>query len=117
MFMVGVAMPFSYAKRTVVGQSTSRRVLHAFWRALVLVLMGVFLASSSGYTKWEFPNVLCQIGLGYFFVYLLLGRRLWIQLTALALILGSTWFFFYLFQTPDDYDFAAVNAHAKKGKS
>jgi heparan-alpha-glucosaminide N-acetyltransferase len=116
MFMVGVAMPFSYSKRTVVGQSKSRRVLHALWRAIVLVLMGVFLASGSGYTDWVFPNVLCQIGLGYFFMYLLLGRKLWIQLTALVAILVGYWFFFYQYQPPANYDYAAVNATAEKGE-
>lgn len=116
MFMVGVAMPFSYRKRTAVGQSKPLRVLHAFWRALVLVLLGVFLASSGGVTNWIFPNVLCQIGLGYFFVYLLLGRRWWIQVIALAVILGGDWYFFYQYQPPADYDFAAVNASADKGE-
>lgn len=115
MFMVGVAMPFSYSKRTTIGQSTSRRLFHALWRALVLVLLGVFL-SSRGTTNWVFTNVLCQIGLGYFFVYLLLGRKLWIQLTALAAILGGSWFFFFQHSVPDDYDFSAVNASVERGE-
>src|SRR5690606_34857951 len=45
MFMVGVAMPFSYAKRDALGHSPVRRFAHAGWRALVLVLLGVFLYS------------------------------------------------------------------------
>ncbi|MGE4004230.1 MAG: hypothetical protein AB7I48_28955, partial [Planctomycetaceae bacterium] len=88
MFMVGVAMPFSYASREAAGQNKGRRIGHALWRAVVLVLLGVFLYSlGSPRTNWIFPNVLAQIGLGYFFAYLLLGRRHWIQWTALGGIL------------------------------
>ena len=40
-------------------------------------------------------NVLSQIGLGYLFVYALLGRRFWIQLLAFVVILAGYWGFFY----------------------
>ena len=43
---------------------------HAFIRAIVLILLGVFLSSmGTQQTHWEFPNVLAQIGLGYVFVF------------------------------------------------
>ncbi|HEX6985227.1 MAG TPA: DUF5009 domain-containing protein, partial [Planctomycetaceae bacterium] len=44
-FMVGASLPFSIAARTARGQSKTRMILHAFWRALVLVLLGIFLRS------------------------------------------------------------------------
>ena len=44
-FLVGVALPFSLASRPARGQSRRRMTLHALWRALVLVLLGVFLRS------------------------------------------------------------------------
>ena len=44
-FLVGVALPFSLASRAARGQSRVRMTLHAFWRALVLILLGVFLRS------------------------------------------------------------------------
>jgi predicted acyltransferase len=117
MFMVGVAMPFSYARREATGHSPIRRFLHAVWRAKVLVLMGVFLYSlDSDRTNWIFPNVLAQIGLGYLFAYLLLGRKLWLQLTALGVILVGYWLAFYLHAPPKEYDYAAVNADADKGE-
>src|SRR2546422_720066 len=71
-FLVGVALPFSLARRTAQGQPQWQRTLHAFWRALVLVLLGVFLRSiGSAHTRWTFEDTLSQIGLGYGFLYLL----------------------------------------------
>src|SRR5216117_3175552 len=42
-FLVGVALPFSMASRAARGQSPATMIGHAFWRALVLVLLGVLL--------------------------------------------------------------------------
>src|SRR5258706_16310381 len=68
-FLVGVALPFSIARRSGEGQPAWRRTLHAFWRALVLVLLGVFLRSiGSAHTRWTFEDTLSQIGLGYGFL-------------------------------------------------
>ena len=65
-FLVGVALPFSIASRMSKGQSYSWMTIHAFWRALVLVLLGVFLRSQWGsQTNWVFEDTLSQIGLGY----------------------------------------------------
>ncbi len=111
MFMVGVAMPYSYAKRQSLGHSGLRRTAHALWRALVLVLLGVFLSSAwARQTNWIFVNVLCQIGLGYMFVYLLLGQKWWLQWGALLLILVGYWGFFYSYTPPEGLDYAAVGA-------
>jgi len=42
-FLVGVALPFSLASRKARGQTPGRMWLHAWWRALLLVLLGVFV--------------------------------------------------------------------------
>lgn len=111
MFMVGVAMPYSYARRKELGHGAIRQGSHALWRAIVLVLLGVFLSSTtSTQTNWTFVNVLCQIGLGYFFVYLLLGRKFWIQAVAFVVILVGYWGLFYSYSLPEGYDLAAVQA-------
>ena len=97
MFMVGVAMPFSYARRSARGDSGFWRGCHALLRAAILVLLGVFLYSQShARTNWIFTNVLAQIGLGYFFAYLLLGWRSLVQISALVVILAGYWLFFYM---------------------
>lgn len=98
MFIVGVAMPFSFAKRTASGQSRLKCGAHVAWRAIVLILLGVFLSSNSSnhtQTNFTFVNVLTQIGLGYVFVYMLLGRRVRVQLLAATTILVGYWLFFY----------------------
>ncbi|QDT10332.1 acyltransferase family protein [Planctomycetes bacterium K23_9] len=89
MFMVGVAMPYSYFSRKSRGHSDKKLAWHAFIRAMVLVIIGVYLQTrSSGLaTNRLFTNVLAQIGLGYFFVYLLLGRSVKTQLAVGAGVL------------------------------
>lgn len=117
MFMVGVAMPFSYARRTALGSSRVRRGIHAFVRAVILVLLGVFLHSiGKDHTNWVFPNVLAQIGLGYFFVYLLLGQGPKVQIACLVFILVGYWGLFKLSPPPEEYEYAAVNASLEEGE-
>lgn len=117
MFMVGVAMPYSYAARAASGDSYPKRLLHALARAIVLVLLGVFLYSlGHERTNWIFPNVLAQIGLGYFFAWLLLNQKLLVQVAALAVLLIGYWAVFFFSPPPADYDFAAVHAAADKGE-
>ncbi len=117
MFMVGVAMPFSYSRRQTFGHSAWRRFGHAVWRAMVLVLLGVFLYSlRDERTNWIFPNVLAQIGLGYVFAYTLLGRKAGIQIAAIVGILAGYWWFFWQYSIPEGHDLAAVNASAAQGE-
>lgn len=117
MFMVGVSMPFSYARREARGHGWLRRAGHALGRSVILTLMGVFLYSmGKERTNWIFPNVLCQIGLGYFFAWLLLNRRAAVQFAALVVILTGYWGWFRMNPPPADYDFAAVQATKENGE-
>src|SRR5256714_15332229 len=56
MFMVGVATAFSYLKRQQKGEAYGRMFGHAAWRALVLVLLGIFLSSNWGRVSPNGPN-------------------------------------------------------------
>jgi predicted acyltransferase len=95
MFLVGVAMPYSYAHRRARGDKWPRLLGHALYRSFVLVILAIFLAShGSRHTVYSFPNVLGQIGLGYTFVFLLLGLRPAAQLAAAVAILCAYWLFF-----------------------
>lgn len=97
MFMVGVSLPFSIAGRMGHGQSWWQVTGHAFLRAVVLILLGIFLMSQRGdRPNYEFVNVLTQIGLGYFFLFLLWNRPAWLQLLAAQLILIAYWAWFAL---------------------
>jgi predicted acyltransferase len=101
MFMVGVAMPFSYASRRAQGQSWSQLFRHALGRSLILIALGVFLSSaSSKQTNYTFANVLCQIGLGYMVVFLLLGRSPRVQIAGALAILAGYWLLFAAYPLP-----------------
>jgi heparan-alpha-glucosaminide N-acetyltransferase len=95
MFLVGAAMPFSYAKRRAAGEHPAQLLGHAVLRSFILVLLAIFLTSAGERrTQFVFTNVLAQIGLGYTFVYLLLSRKPAVQFAAAILILCGTWLFF-----------------------
>ena len=108
-FMVGVALPFSIASRSAKGQPRAQMTLHAFWRALVLVLLGVFLRSTgTSQTYWTFEDTLSQIGLGYGVLFLLGFRPVRDQWIALALILVGYWASFALYPAPPEFDYTKV---------
>lgn len=113
-FLVGVALPFSIASRVARGQSSRMMFGHAIWRALLLVLLGIFLRSvDRGQTHWTFEDTLTQIGLGYPFLFLLGFRSFRMQLIALGAILGGYWLAWALHPLPGpDFDYAAVGARA-----
>ena len=101
MFMVGVSMPFSYSRRSLMGQSGVRRFGHVIVRSLILIFLGVFLSSQrEGFVNFTFVNVLAQIGLGYSFLYLFFGQRFPVQLFGVAAILGGYWYYFYQYEIP-----------------
>jgi heparan-alpha-glucosaminide N-acetyltransferase len=111
MFIVGVAVPYSFAKRTTLGESRTKIILHAALRSLLLILIGVFLTSvRATETKWIFTNVLCQIGLGYPILVILAGRSYRTQSIAAALILIASWLLFVLHpvQVPQGEDAKGV---------
>lgn len=105
-FMVGVAMPYSHASRVNKGESGWRIAFHTIYRCVLLVLLGVFLSSNwDRMTNWTFANVLCQIGLGYGFVYLLVGRGLGWQLLALTVILVGYGWWFASYSVPPGFNY------------
>jgi predicted acyltransferase len=113
-FLVGVAVPFSIASRIAKGQSRGWMLAHAMWRAIVLVLLGVFLRSmGKGQTNWTFEDTLSQIGLGYVPLFLLgFTKQRW-QVAALAVILVGYWGAFALYEAPPEgFDYAAVGVPA-----
>jgi predicted acyltransferase len=113
-FMVGVAVPYSMASRLARGESKSFMTVHAFWRAFVLVALGIFLRSiGDDHTHYTFEDTLSQIGLGYGALFLLgfrPNRDAWI---ALGLILAGYWAAFALYPLPGPgFDWSAAGATA-----
>ena len=109
-FIVGVALPYSIAARLAKGESRRRMSIHAFWRALVLVLLGVFLRSTgSDQTRWTFEDTLSQIGLGYGFLFLLGWASARARWAACAALLAGYWALFALYPLPGaDFDWAKI---------
>lgn len=113
-FLVGVALPYSIASRLARGQSRTLMTGHALWRALLLILLGVFLRSvGKAQTNWTFEDTLSQIGLGYPVLFVLGLRSPRIQWAALGVILAGYWAAWALYPRPGpDFDYAAVKVPA-----
>ncbi|HZS95978.1 MAG TPA: DUF5009 domain-containing protein [Terriglobales bacterium] len=109
-FLVGVALPFSIARRKIKGQTFGPMLGHAVRRALLLVFLGIFLRSlRSPQTYFTFEDTLTQIGLGYVFLFLLAFTRPRTQVVALVLILICFWAAFALYPAPGpQFDYARV---------
>jgi predicted acyltransferase len=100
-FLVGVALPFSMASRLSKGDTFNIMLFHALKRALILILLGVFLRSlGRTMTNWTFEDTLTQIGLGYPFLFLLGFTKQKIQLSAFIFILISYFLAFALYPLP-----------------
>src|SRR5437763_1783885 len=109
-FLVGAALPFSIASRKRKGQTFWQMVGHAAWRALLLIVLGIFLRSlHARQTYFTFEDTLTQIGLGYVFLFLLGFTRVCTQVLTLAVILIAFWAAFALYPAPGSgFDYARV---------
>ena len=115
-FLVGVALPFSIAARLARGQSRAAMTGHAFWRAFVLIALGVFLRSvGRRQTNYTFEDTLSQIGLGYGFLFLLGFRPVRDQWLALVLILVGYWALFALYTPGAGHDPSALDVKPALG--
>jgi predicted acyltransferase len=85
LFMAGVSMPFSFAKRLERGATKAQLYRHVLIRALVLVLLGMIY---NGLMKFDwatmrYTSVLGHIGIAYFFAALIVlnagavGQFIW----------------------------------------
>lgn len=91
-FLVGVALPYSIASRLAKGGTFGKMFVHALWRSLLLIALGVFLRSMhSTQTYFTFEDTLSQIGFGYPFLFLLGFRPPRWQWIALSVILTGYW--------------------------
>lgn len=114
-FLVGVALPYSIASRIRKGGTFGRMFVHALWRSLLLIALGIFLRSiHSSQTNFTFEDTLTQIGLGYPVLFLLGFRPARWQWSALAVILSGYWLAWALYPAPgpgSDYAAVGVPAH------
>src|SRR5258708_5561072 len=79
MFLVGVAMPFSFARRQQQGATWGSQLRHALIRCLMLALIGMLMDTYFDHVVYiQFIRVLQQIALAYIpaFLVLHLGPRI-----------------------------------------
>ncbi len=109
-FLVGLALPFSIASRRRRGQAVWWMALHALWRSIVLVLLGVWLRSVyASQTNWTFEDTLSQIGLGYLALFLLGLTPRGVQIAGFVLLLVGYWAAFAWHPLPGgDFDYEKV---------
>lgn len=109
-FLVGVSMVFSLAKRRADHSSFLSLWMHALSRSFVLISLGIFLRSNGApQTKYTFMDTLTQIGMGYFFLFLIAQFKSWVQIGAMLLILVGHWVWFATAPLPPEgFDLASV---------
>jgi predicted acyltransferase len=91
MFIVGVAMPFSFARRWERGDSYAVTLRHAIARSLVLLGLGVGLyVVAAGHPVFELWNVLAQLSVTYLLAFLLMRKSTRTQLLFTAGLLVLT---------------------------
>ena len=96
-FMVGAALPYSLASRRARGQPKIHLALHALWRSLLLIFLGVFVHSlGRSMTNWTFEDTLTQMGLGYPFLFLLGFAKSATRWLTFGAILVGYWLLFAL---------------------
>ncbi len=81
MFIVGVAMPFSYAKRIKMGEPGKKITRHIIQRCIILLAFGVGL--HCGYSHklvWELWNVLSQLSMTIIIAYFLMHYKWSVQI-------------------------------------
>jgi heparan-alpha-glucosaminide N-acetyltransferase len=113
-FLVGVALPYSIASRVAKGGTFGKLLLHALWRSLLLIFLGVFLRSMDHrQTYFTFEDTLSQIGLGYPFLFLLGFRPPRWAWWALGAILTGYWLAWALYPVaPAGFDWGSVGVTA-----
>jgi predicted acyltransferase len=115
-FLVGVALPFSIAARIAKGGTFRVMFLHALWRSLLLIALGVFLRSMHApQTYYTFEDTLSQIGFGYPILFLLAWRPPKWQWIALGTILFLYWLAWALYPAHEPGYFSGFLAHWNKG--
>ena len=103
-FMVGVAMPFAFARRVAQGSTTIDIFKHVTWRAFLLIaLSNIFSNWGSNHARpvLQLINVLSQIAFGYLICFLIMRLKFRWQVATGAAMLVGYWVLFSIFPGPD----------------
>ena len=102
-FMVGMAMPFSLARRKAEGATRGKLLGHVLWRALVLVILSNILSNfnSRDGLRFQLINVLCQVAFGYVICFAVCQLRFRWQAVVTGGLLAGYWALFAAFPGPE----------------
>jgi predicted acyltransferase len=85
MFIVGVAMPFSFSRKWAKGESWNKSFRGVLRRSLLLLFLGWLVSSE---TKSSFTNVLAQLSVTYLIAFLVMRKAIkWQLLVSVILII------------------------------
>lgn len=91
MFIVGVAIPYSYANRIKKGQSQNQITKHVVKRAFLLLFLGWALYyNGPGEGAFRFQNVLAQLSVTYLIAYLIMNKSVLTQIIISIALLAIT---------------------------
>ena len=92
MFIVGAAMPFSFAKRWESGESYTATLLHVLKRCALLILWGLIARSvEAGRPVIDLINVLAQVSFTYLIAFLVLRKGWKVQAVTAFAFLVADW--------------------------
>ncbi len=91
MFIVGVALALSSARRKGQGESAGRVTRHAVQRSVLLLLLGWALyCIEPGRITFRFQNVLAQLSVTYLVAFLMMRRPFRVQVAVTAALLAAS---------------------------
>src|SRR5579864_337445 len=79
-FMVGVAMPFAFARRLSQGSTNWELFRHVAWRSLILIVLSNIYSNwgaSKTHLTFQLINVLSQVAFGYTLCFLIMRLPFW----------------------------------------
>ncbi len=98
MFIVGVAIPYSYANRVKRGQDHAQILRHTIKRAFLLLFLGWALAyQGPGEHAFRFQNVLAQLSVTYLLAFLVMNKPARTQIIFSLILLAATEIIYRLF--------------------
>lgn len=102
MFMVGVAMPFAFARRAADGSGFWLSFAHVVKRSVILIFLShLFIAVGSGKFQFGLINVLSQIAFTYLLCFLIMQLEFRLQVSAAVGLLAAHWLLFLQYPGPD----------------
>ena len=104
MFIVGVAMPYSFARRRAEGESWGKSFAHVLKRCALLILFGLIARSvQAGKPVLDLINVLAQVSVTYLIAFLLMRFSWRAQAAAGFALLALTWALYALSGQPEPW--------------